>query len=66
MFTAVVFACLVAQPDMCLKATDSRGPYSTKPECTARVEEMIEAMIYILPPVPHMYRHTCIMEGLGT
>lgn len=66
MFTAVVLACLLSQPDMCIEATDSRGPYPTKLDCTNRTEEMIVAMISLLPPVPHQFKYKCVLEGSAT
>ena len=58
MFEAVVLACLMSQPDMCIKAEDARGPYQTEEECVMRVHQMVTAM-QITFPVPHIYRFKC-------
>ena len=32
MFEAIILACLMSQPDMCITAEDARGPYQTEEE----------------------------------
>ena len=63
MFYAFVLACVIGQPDMCLEAVDTRGPYKTHEECLARVDEMVAAMPYMLPPVPHEFKFKCVRKG---
>ena len=66
MFTAMVLACVMSTPAACVEATDSRGPYPTEQQCFVRVEEMIQSMIPLLPPVPHTYSYKCVAEGTAT
>ena len=58
MFEAIVLACLMAQPDMCITAEDARGPYQTEEECVMRVHQMVTAM-QLTFPVPHVYSYRC-------
>jgi hypothetical protein len=58
MFEAIILACLMSQPDMCITAEDARGPYQTEEECVMRVHQMVTAM-QLTFPVPHTYRYKC-------
>ena len=68
MFKAMVMACAIGstEPGTCIEATDERGPYETHKQCYARVQEMVEALIYTMP-VPMQYHFKCDNEkGLPT
>ena len=58
MFEAVVLACLMSQPNMCIEAEDSWGPYETEAECVTRVHQMVTTMQMAFPQ-PHTYRYKC-------
>ena len=58
MFEAVVLACLMGQPTMCVEAQDARGPYQTEAECVMRVHQMVTAMQLVFPQ-PHTYHYKC-------
>lgn len=60
MFEAMVLACAigVTDPDACLEATDTRGPYETREECFARAQEMIAGLVYTIP-VPLNFHFKC-------
>ena len=58
MFEAVVLACLMSQPTMCIEAEDERGPYNTEAECVMRVHQMVTTMQMAFPQ-PHTYRYKC-------
>ena len=58
MFEAVVLACLMSQPNMCIEAEDARGPYDTEAECVMRVHQMVTAMQLTFPQ-PHTYKYKC-------
>ena len=58
MFEAVVLACLMSQPTMCIEAEDERGPYKTEAECVMRVHQMVTTMQMAFPQ-PHTYRYKC-------
>jgi hypothetical protein len=40
LYEAAILVCLSVSPDTCHELTDTRGPYPTKQECKARVDEM--------------------------
>ena len=42
LYEAALLVCLSVSPDTCHELTDTRGPYPSKQECMARVEEMGE------------------------
>jgi len=60
MFTAMVLACAMGAvtPNTCIEATDNLGPYNTRKECLARVEEMVQALAYTIP-TPMEFRFKC-------
>jgi len=66
MFYAFVLACVLGRPDMCIEAVDERGPYRTEEECVARVNEIVPALIYTLPPIPHEFKYKCVRKGTAT
>lgn len=66
MLYAFVLACVLGRPDMCVEAVDERGPYKTQKECEARVDEMVAALVYTLPPVPHEFKFKCVSKGTPT
>ena len=66
MFYATILACTLINPNACIEADDTRGPYGTKAECLIRVEKMITDMGALLPPVPHSYKFKCQPKGTPT
>ena len=42
MFEAALLICLAAAPEECVELNDTRGPYTSKPDCMRRVDEMAE------------------------
>ena len=48
MFEAIVLFCAVgvADPNQCVTAEDTRGPYETREECYSRVQEMVAGIAY--------------------
>ena len=60
MFEAIVLFCAigVADPNQCVTAEDTRGPYETREECHARVQEMVAGISYIMP-VPLNFHFKC-------
>lgn len=48
MFTAFMVLCLVQTGD-CQKFVDERGPYKTEVECAARLDEMAEFAVRVVP-----------------
>lgn len=42
MFEALVVVCSILNPSQCVILDDSLGPYLTKDECIARVEEIVD------------------------
>ena len=63
MFEAVVLACIMAQPNMCVTAEDTFGPYETKDQCVMRVHEMV-AQMRMSFPVPHDYSYKCVEQSI--
>ena len=51
MFEAIVLFCAIGITDLnqCVTAEDTRGPYDTKEECYARVQEMVAGIAYTIP-----------------
>jgi len=47
LYEAAILVCLSVLPDTCHELTDTRGPYPTKQECKARVDEMAEFAIKV-------------------
>ena len=47
LYEAAILVCLSVSPDTCHELTDTRGPYPTKQECKARVDEMAEFAIKV-------------------
>ena len=66
MFYAFVLICVVGSPNTCIEAADSRGPYVSRVLCTERVQEMIETLPAILPPVPYDFKYKCVKTGTQT
>ena len=66
MFYAVILACTIINPDACVEAEDTRGPYKTRAECVLRVEEMIADTIPLLPRIPHSFKFRCEPKGTPT
>ena len=60
MFEAIVLFCAigVTDPNHCVTAEDTRGPYETREECYSRVQEMIAGIAYTLP-VPLNFHFKC-------
>lgn len=60
MFEAIVLFCAigVADPNQCVTAEDTRGPYETREECYARVQEMVAGISYVMP-VPLNFHFKC-------
>ena len=60
MFKAMVMACAIGStdPGACIEATDEWGPYETRKECYARVQEMVEALMHTMP-VPMQFHFKC-------
>lgn len=51
MFQAVLFFCFVTlSSPQCVEGTDEYGPYETVEECKARLKEMTEDLIQLMPP----------------
>lgn len=44
MYKAIVLACLISSPEQCWEFVDTRGPYQTIQQCTARSYEMANAI----------------------
>ena len=42
MFEAALLICLAAAPEECVELNDTRGPYTSKPDCIRRIDEMAE------------------------
>ena len=59
MFYATILACTLINPNACIEADDTRGPYKTREECVLRVEEMIADSVTLLPAIPHSFRFRC-------
>jgi len=66
MFYAAILACTLINPDACVEAEDTRGPYKTREECVLRVEEMIADTIPLLPRIPHSFKFRCEPKGTPT
>ena len=70
MFEAIVLFCAIGVTDLnqCVTAEDTRGPYETKEECYARVQEMIPSIDSMLPPTPKKYFFKCeeLQKGVST
>lgn len=47
MFEAMLVACLMGNPNQCITATDTRGPYLTAERCETRIMEMIKSSLEI-------------------
>ena len=60
MFEAIVLFCAigVTDPNQCITAEDTRGPYETQEECYGRVQEMITG-ISMMMPVPLNFHFKC-------
>ena len=60
MFEAIVLFCAigVTDPNECITAEDTRGPYETKEECYGRVQEMVTG-ISMMMPVPLNFHFKC-------
>jgi len=60
MFEAIVLFCAVGitDPNQCVTAEDTRGPYETKEECYTRVQEMVAGIAYTIP-VPLNFHFKC-------
>ena len=59
MFTAVVIACVIGQPNNCIQFNDTRGPYDQEEVCKTRSYEMARAVLPTLPPVPFQFLLKC-------
>lgn len=40
MFTAILLACFISNPNNCVEIVDVRGPYRSETRCEMRLEEM--------------------------
>ena len=60
MFEAIVLFCAVgiSDPDQCVTAEDTRGPYETREECRSRVQEMVAGIAYVMP-IPLQFHFKC-------
>jgi hypothetical protein len=60
MFTAIVMFCAlgITDPNECMTAEDTRGPYETREECYVRVQEMVTGISYMLP-MPLNFHFKC-------
>tara|TARA_Y100000114_G_scaffold57180_1_gene52354 strand:+ start:364 stop:576 length:213 start_codon:yes stop_codon:yes gene_type:complete len=60
MFTAMVLACAMGtfSSDTCVQANDLEGPYGTREECKARIEEMIAGIAATIP-APMNFHYKC-------
>lgn len=57
MLTAMIMLCALNSPNDCMEFKDTRGPYHTHEQCTARVEEMINTIVPLMPgPVKIFYQ----------
>jgi len=56
----MVLACAMGtfSPDTCVQANDKEGPYATREECKARIEEMIAGLAVTIP-VPMNFHYKC-------
>ena len=66
MFFALVLACTPIKELGCLVITDTRGPYVTRQECTARTQEIIkDSLVIFRKQRPHIqtnfynFRYRC-------
>jgi len=56
----MVLACAMGtfSPDTCVQANDKEGPYATREECKARIEEMIAGLAVTIT-VPMNFHYKC-------
>lgn len=67
MFKAIVLACAIANPELCIEFHDTRGPYETREECKARAMEMSRDVGDDLPYLmPTKWRCQALKEGMLT
>lgn len=64
MFQAVVLACLIAQPDVCIEFVNARHPLRSVKECEERVFEMANSIAKRLPDYQAVaYKCTPLKDG---
>lgn len=66
MFKAFVIVCHIMQPNVCMIATDNRGPYLTEFKCQMRLTEMTRDIrnIYIKFKAPLRIKTTgCVDQN---
>jgi hypothetical protein len=59
MLKAMVIVCNIMAPNNCIEFTDNRGLHNTEQECKVRVDEIVNDVMPMLPPVPHKFYFKC-------
>lgn len=66
MFTAIIIACILNNPNNCVQVTDTYGPYAMEGRCRTRLEEMEYQlnMIWVETKMPfEIIESNCVVIG---
>jgi hypothetical protein len=67
MLQAIVYVCLISNPNSCIMLEDQRGPYESQRICKARAMEMSEAVhIYMRGYKPQSWQCRILKPGMLT